>query len=50
MKEFSDPNKHNLDWKGILKEIGTDIYKEGTYKNPKTDARLTHDPLPDARL
>ena len=30
--------------------MGDDIYREETPRNPKTDARLAHDPLPSMRI
>jgi hypothetical protein len=45
-----NPQKHNIDWKGILKNMGNEIYKPESLRNPKTDTRLSHDPLPSMRL
>lgn len=50
IETHKDPEKHNIDWKNILKNMAKETYKPETIKNPKTDHRLTHDPLPNARL
>jgi hypothetical protein len=43
-------DKHHIDYKKILKDLGDEIYKQETRRCPKTDKRLRHDPFPNERL
>jgi hypothetical protein len=50
LKEFNKSNRHKLDWRSLLKDVGQQVYSDDTTKNPKCDARLVHNPLPSMRI
>lgn len=50
LKELKKADRHKLDWRGLLKDVGNQVYSDETRKNPKGDRRLAHDPLPSMRI
>ena len=50
LSDFKKENRHDIDWRNVLKQMSNEIYGKETNKNPKTDGRLAHDPLPSMRI